>query len=396
MSETAAAWQSLADTEQATSSGVYTKKGAPLVRGEGARLYDAEGNEFIDCVAGIGTGNVGHCHPTVVAAIQAQAAQLLICPEIFHHEARATLQRRLVELGAEAGIQRVFLCNSGAEANEAALKFARVVSGRPGVIAAMRGFHGRSMGALSATWEKKYRGPFEPLVPGFSHVPYGKLDKLDAAVTDETGAVLLEVVQGEGGVRPGSREYLQGAQDLCRERGAFLILDEVQSGIGRTGRTFAYQHYDLKPDLVCLAKSLAAGVPMGAVLIGERLGQIPGRVHGSTFGGNPLAAVAANAVLDVLEQEQLCERAERLGAALQDKLRALDSPHVREVRGLGLMIGVELKQKVGPLVSALKDRGVLALGAGATVLRLLPPLVISEADLDTVVAAIGAALSELS
>lgn len=401
MSETAPtsqapAWKSLADTEQATSSGVYTKAGAPLVRGQGARLYDAEGNEFIDCVAGIGSGNVGHCHPTVVAAIQAQASQLLICPEIFHHEARATLQRRLVELGASAGIQRVFLCNSGAEANEAALKFARVVSGRPGVVAAMRGFHGRSMGALSATWEKKYRAPFEPLVPGFSHVPYGKLDKLEAALSEETGAVLLEVVQGEGGVRPGTREYLQGAQDLCRERGAFLILDEVQTGIGRTGRTFAYQHFDLQPDLVCLAKSLAAGVPMGAVLIGERLGAIPGRVHGSTFGGNPLASAAANAVLDVLEQEQLCERAERLGASLREKLRALDSPHVREVRGLGLMVGVELKQKVGPLVTALKGRGVLALGAGATVLRLLPPLVISEADLDTVVAAIGAALSELS
>lgn len=390
------AWQSLADTEQATSSGVYTKQGVPFVRGEGARLFDAEGNSYIDCVAGIGSGNVGHCHPTVVAAIQAQAAQLLICPEIFHHEARATLQRRLVELGASAGIQRVFLCNSGAEANEAALKFARVVSGRTGVVAAMRGFHGRSMGALSATWEKKYRAPFEPLVPGFSHVPYGKLDKLEEAIGEDTGAVLLEVVQGEGGVRPGTREYLQGAQALCRERGAFLILDEVQSGIGRTGRTFAYEHFDLRPDLVCLAKSLAAGVPMGAVLIGERLGAIPGRVHGSTFGGNPLASVAANAVLEVLEQEQLCERAERLGALLQDKLRALESPHVREVRGLGLMVGVELKQKVGPLVTALKARGVLALGAGATVLRLLPPLVISESDLDTVVVEIGAALSELS
>ncbi|MBL4847690.1 MAG: acetylornithine/succinylornithine family transaminase [Planctomycetes bacterium] len=388
-------WQSWADSEDQTTSGVYTKQGPPLVRGVGARLTDASGQEFIDCVAGIGTGNVGHSHPIVVAAIQHQASQLTICPEIFHHEERAKLQRRLVDLGASAGIERVFCCNSGAEAVEAALKFAKIVSGRPGVVAAMRGFHGRSMGALSATWEKKYREPFEPLVPGFSHVPYGKLDRLDAAIGDETGAVLLEVIQGEGGVRVGTAEYLQGAQALCRERGAFLILDEVQTGIGRTGRTFAYEHFDLRPDLVCLAKSLAAGVPIGAVLIGERLGAIPGRVHGSTFGGNPLAAAAANAVLDVLEDEGLCARAERLGGQLRAQLRALESPHVREIRGLGLMIGIELKRKVGPLVTALRSRGVLALGAGATVLRLLPPLVISEADLAAVVAAIDASLKEL-
>ena len=388
-------WQASAESEDLTTSGVYTKQGPPLVRGLGARVTDASGAEFIDCVAGIGTGNVGHSHPRVVAAIQRQASQLMICPEIFHHEERAKLQRRLVALGASAGIQRVFCCNSGTEAIEAALKFAKIVSARPGVVAAMRGFHGRSMGALSATWEKKYREPFEPLVPGFSHVPYGKLERLEEAVSEGTGAVLLEVIQGEGGVRVGTAEYLQGAQAICRERGAFLILDEVQTGIGRTGRTFSYEHFDLRPDLVCLAKSLAAGVPIGAVLIGERLGQIPGRVHGSTFGGNPLAAAAANAVLDVLEDEGLCARAERLGEQLRTQLRALDSPHIHEVRGLGLMIGVELKAKVAPIVNALRSRGVLALGAGPRVLRLLPPLVISEADLAAVVAAIDASLKEL-
>lgn len=387
-------WEASVALEDATTSGVYTKHGPPLVRGEGAKLYDAAGTEFIDCVAGIGSGNVGHCHPKVVAAIQAQAAQLTICPEIFHHEARARLQAQLVELGRSAGIQRVFCCNSGAEANEAALKFARITSERTGVVAAMRGFHGRSMGALSATWEKKYRAPFQPLVPGFGHVPYGKLDALDEAVDESVGAVLLEVVQGEGGVRPGTREYLQGAQRLCRERGAYLILDEVQTGIGRTGRTFAYEHFDLRPDLVCLAKSLAAGIPMGAVMIGERLGELPGRIHGSTFGGNPVACAAASAVLEVLAEEKLCERAEALGEKLRADLRALESPLVREVRGLGLMIGVELKQKVGPIVAGLRERGVLALGAGATVLRLLPPLTISSADLDLVVEAIAAALQD--
>lgn len=391
-SEVGSSW---AEVEQATSSGVYGKRGAPLVRGEGALLWDAEGNEFIDCVAGIGTANVGHCHPQVVAAIQAQAQALMVCPEIYHHEKRARLQQRLVELGASAGIQRVFLCNSGAEANEGALKFARVSTGRTGVVAAMRGFHGRTFGALSATWDKKYRGPFEPLVPGFSHVPYGKLDKLEAAVDETTAAVLLEVIQGEGGLRPGTADYLRGAQALCRERGALLILDEVQTGIGRTGRMFAFEHHGLRPDLVCLAKSLAAGIPMGAVLIGERVGAIPPRVHGSTFGGNPVASAAALAVLEAIESEGLCARAEALGERLRAGLEALASPLIKEVRGLGLMVGVELTIKVAPLNDALRERGVLALGAGPRVLRLLPPLVIEEDQLDRVVGLIGESLAEL-
>jgi acetylornithine/LysW-gamma-L-lysine aminotransferase len=387
--------QDLIDLEDATTSGVYTKQGAPLVRGEGAKLWDAEGKEFLDCVAGIGSGNVGHAHPRVVEAIQQQAKQLLICPELYHHELRARLQGKLVELGQGAGIERVFLCSTGAEANEGALKFARVATGRAGFVAAMRGFHGRTLGALSATWEKTYRQPFQPLVPGFEHVPYGKLDKLDAVVGDQTAAVLLEVVQGEGGVRPGAADYLRGAQELCHQRGALLILDEVQTGIGRTGRMFAYEHHDLRPDLVCLAKSLAAGVPMGAILIGERVGAIPKRVHGSTFGGNPLACAAALAVLETVEAEGLCARAERLGAKTRAGLEALNASAVREVRGLGLMIGVELKHKVGPLVKALRERGVLALGAGANVLRLLPPLVIAEPDLERVVSTIGECLAGL-
>ncbi len=376
----------------------YGERSVALTRGEGMRLWDAEGREYLDFFAGIAVCNLGHCHPAVTKAICDQAQKLVHVSNLYYIEAQTLLAASLCR---HSFAEKWFFCNGGAEANEAAIKLARRYwekqgTPKPGIITANQSFHGRTIATVTATGQPKYHDGFQPLVPGFSHVPYGKLDTLEAALSEDTGAVLLEVVQGEGGVRPGTREYLQGAQALCRERGAFLILDEVQTGIGRTGRTFAYQHFGLQPDLVCLAKSLAAGVAMGAVLIGERLGAIPGRVHGSTFGGNPLASAAANAVLDVLEEEQLCERAARLGASLQEKLRALDSPHVREVRGLGLMVGVELKQKVGPLVTALKGRGVLALGAGATVLRLLPPLVISEADLDTVVAAIGAALSELN
>lgn len=380
--------------EAAHTSGVYPKRAMALVRGEGARVWDADGREFIDCVAGIGSGNVGHCHPKVVEAIRAQAGQLLLCAETCYHPQRARLLDRLTA-AAKGPFQRAFLCNSGAEANEGALKFARIQSGRTGVVAAMRGFHGRTMGALSATWEKKYRAPFEPLVPGFSHVPYGKLEALEGAVGEGTGAVLLEVIQGEGGVRPGTADYLQGAQRLCRERGAFLILDEVQTGFGRTGRMFAYEHFDLEPDLVCLAKSIAAGVPMGAILIGERVGDLPPRIHGSTFGGNPLACAAANAVLDVIEEEGLVARAEALGRRFREGLAALGSPHVREVRGMGLMVGVECKAKVAPVLEGLFERGVFALPAGPTVLRFLPPLVISEADLDEVVAKTGEALAAL-
>ncbi len=380
--------------EAAHTSGVYPKRQVALVKGAGARVWDADGNEYVDCVAGIGSGNVGHCHPKVVEAIRAQAGELLMCPESFYHPLRARLLGRLT---AAAGMPRAFLCSSGTEANEGALKFARLFTKRSGVVACMRGFHGRSMGALSATWEKHYREPFLPLVPGFSHVPYDDLAKLEAAVTDETGAVLLEVVQGEGGVRPGSAEFLAGAQRLCRERGALLILDEVQTGFGRTGAMFAFQRYGLEPDLVCVAKSLGAGVPVGAILIGERLGELPPRVHGSTFGGNPLACATALAVLDVIEEEGLAARAEALGAKFRAALAELGSPLVREVRGLGLMVGVELKRKVAPVVEALFRRGVLALPTGTTVIRFLPPLVIEEELLlGRVVTAVGEALAEVA
>ncbi len=245
----------------------------------------------------------------------------------------------------------------------------------------MRGFHGRTMGALSATWEKKYREPFEPLVPGFRHVAYNDLAALEAAVTPETAAVILEVVQGEGGVRPGTAEFLRGAQRLCRERGALLIIDEIQTGFGRTGAMFACEHFGLEPDLLCVAKSMAGGLPMGAVLMGGRVGVLPPQVHGSTFGGNPLACAAAVAAIDYLESEKLPERAAELGAWFLARLARIEAPVVREVRGLGLMVGIELKQKVTPYLQALMAEGVLALPAGLTVMRFLPPLVISQAEL---------------
>lgn len=368
------------ELESQYTSGLYTKRPLAIVRGEGARLWDSDGHEYIDCVGGQGAGNLGHGNAAVADAIAAQARALIACPEMFYNDRRAQLMEKLVSL-APPGLQRVYLCNSGTEAVEAAFKFAWLKTGRRAVVAAMRGFHGRTMGALSATWEKKYREPFEPLVSGFRHIAYNDLAALDAAVTGQTAAVILEVVQGEGGVRPGTPDFLLGAQRLCRERGVMLIIDEVQTGFGRTGAMFACQHYDLQPDLLCLAKSIAGGVPMGAVLFGERIGQLPAQVHGSTFGGNPLACAASLAAIGYLESHQLADRAAELGAWFIERLKRIQSPLLREVRGLGLMVGIELKQKVTPYLQALMAEGVLALPAGLTVMRFLPPLVISQDDL---------------
>jgi acetylornithine/LysW-gamma-L-lysine aminotransferase len=383
---------SIIELENRHTSGVYSKRELVIVRGQGAVLYDDQGREYIDCVGAQGAANLGHAHPAIAAAIHQQAQRLISCPEMFYNDQRAALEARLC--GLAPGLDRVFLSNSGTEAVESALKFARACTGRSGIVAAMRAFHGRTFGALSATWNKHYRQAVEPLVPGFSHIPYNNLEKLEAALDGDTAAVLLEVVQGEGGVYPGDPDFLQGAQALCRERGALLILDEVQTGFGRTGRMFAYQHFGLEPDLLCLAKSIAGGLPMGATLIGGRLGEIPLAIHGSTFGGNPLACAAALAALDLYQQEELPARAAELGATLLEQLKKIDSPLVREVRGLGLMVGIEIKQKVAPYLQALAERGVLALPAGLTVIRLLPPLVIRREQLDQVVQALSEVLAE--
>ncbi len=369
------------------TSGVYAKRNLTLVRGKGALVWDDRGREYVDCAAGHGVASLGHSHPKVVQAIREQAEKIITCPEMFYNPVRAALLEKLIAL-APAGMERVFLSNSGTEAVEAAFKFARYSTGRTEIIAAMRGFHGRTMGALSATWNKKYRQPFQPLVPEIRHVPYNRAERLEAAVSEKTAAVILEVVQGEGGVNPGTAEFLRGAQEICRQRGALLIIDEVQTGFGRTGRMFALEHHDLHPDILCVAKALGGGVPIGATLLGERVRELHPGLHGSTFGGNPLSAAAAVAALDALVEENLPQRAAETGAYLMEALRRIESPLIREVRGLGLMIGVELKQKVAPYLTALQERGVLALNAGMNVIRLLPPLVLTQEQADRVVKAV--------
>jgi len=379
------------ELEQKHSAGTYPMREVVLVRGSGVHVWDETGRQYIDCVGGHGVSLLGHCHPAVTDAICEQAQRMVTCPGIFYNDRRAQLLAKLAEI---TGLERAFLCNSGTEAVEGAFKFARLSTGRTGIVAAMRGFHGRTMGALSATWEKQYREPFMPLVPGITHVPYDKIERMEQEITDETAAVIVEIVQGEGGVRPGSTDFFRGLRELCDERGALLIVDEVQTGFGRTGKMFAFQHHNIQPDILCLAKGIAGGVPMGAIMLGDRVTGLHSGAHGSTFGGNPLACAAALATIHTLETEGLPAPAAEKGDYVLDRLDQLDAPVIREIRGMGLMVGIELRTRARAYLEALIEQGVLALPAGPTVLRLLPPLVIGYEELDAVVAAIGRVLQE--
>ena len=375
--------QEIIDIETKHTSGVYAKQTLTIVRGQGASLFDADGVEYLDCSSGHGVANLGHAHPKIAEAIYKQANTLITLFETFPNDKRAELMKKITSL--VDGLDKVFLCNSGTESVEAAFKFARISTGRKNIIAAMRAFHGRTYGSLSATYNKKYREGFEPLVPGFSHVAYNNVEALDKAVNEETAAVILEVMQGEGGVYPATAEYIQAARRICDERGALLIVDEIQTGFGRTGRMFAIQHFGVTPDLLVCAKSLAGGVPMGAVLIGHSVKNLTPGVHGSTFGGNPLSCAAAVAAMGVMDEEDLPGQAAAKGQYLMDKLKKIESPNIREVRGMGLMIGIEMKQKVAPYIKILQEKKIIALNAGMTVIRLLPPLVITYEQLDHLV-----------
>jgi acetylornithine/LysW-gamma-L-lysine aminotransferase len=373
--------------ESQHTSGIYAKQPIIFVRGQGSLLWDIDGVEYLDCTSGHGVANLGHAHPKVAAALAEQSTRLLTLFETYYNDQRALLMQKIT--GLVPGLERVFLCNSGTEAVEAAIKFARISTQRTGITATLRAFHGRSMGALSATYNKKYREGFEPLVPGFRHVPYNNPGALESGIDDTTAAFIVEAVQGEGGVYPADPEYLQTARRICDQRGALLIVDEVQTGFGRTGKMFAFQHSGITPDLLCCAKSLAGGVPIGAVLIGPAVKNLNPGVHGSTFGGNPLSCAAGVAALQAIEDEGLAEQSAEKGAYLIEKLRQIDAPVVREVRGLGLMVGIELKAKAQPYIKALQARHILVLNAGMTVIRLLPPLVISYAQIDMLVAALA-------
>ena len=375
--------------EQTHSSGAVPRRGVTIVRASGAHLYDGTGRRWVDCSAAHGWAALGHGHPLVTEAIRAQAGRIVMLTESASNDARARWYTTLTEFlarefpGTDRGpLSRIAAANSGAEAIEAALKFARIRTGRTGVVAFTRGFHGRTFGALSATAPSPRRDAFAPLVPGFVHATYNDLASAEGKIGDDTAAVIVEVVQGEGGVHEGKAEFLQGIERVARERGALLIVDEIQTGFGRTGRWFASSWHGLQPDIIVLGKALGGGLPLGAAVWRRELGGFEPGFHGSTFAGAPLVMAASVAAMDALTAERLAERAASLGEKTVVRLRAMTSPQVRAVRGRGLMIGIELKGKVAPVIERLMERGVWALPAGLNVLRLLPPLNIPESDLD--------------
>ncbi|MGD9130213.1 MAG: aspartate aminotransferase family protein [Candidatus Bathyarchaeota archaeon] len=376
----------IVDAEEKIMANTFAKRDLVLTRGKGALVWDINGKEYIDCTGSYGVAVVGHCHPKVVEAVQRQVETLVACHASFYNDVRSELLQKIVQLAPE-GLGKVYLSNSGAESVECAIKLARRYSGKPEIVALMGAFHGKTMGALSATWKKKYRAPFMPLVPGFKHVPPDNLEEMRAAITDKTAAVLVEPVRGEGGILVPSDDFLPGLREICDEKDVLLIFDEVQTGFGRTGKIFACEHWNVTPDILCVAKSIAGGIPMGATFAREEVMSAFKRgEHSSTFSGNPLVCAAASAAIDVLDEEKLPERAATLGGYFKGKLEALAEKYriIREVRGLGLMLGMEMRFDVYNMLVGCMARGVLVLDAGRNVLRFLPPLVIEKEQIDRV------------
>jgi acetylornithine/N-succinyldiaminopimelate aminotransferase len=376
----------------------YSRAPICLVRGDGARVWDSDGKEYLDFGAGLAVASLGHCHPRVTGAIREAAATLLHVSNLYHTAPQIHLAKLLCE---HSFADRVFFGNSGAEANEAALKLARkyarerYASDRYEIIATHNAFHGRTFATVTATGQAKYQHGFEPLVPGFKHVPYNDLRAMERAIDNRTAAILVEPIQGEGGVHVPDDDYLPGLRKLCDETGALLILDEIQTGVARTGRLWAYEHAGIEPDIMTLAKALANGVPIGAMLTREEIARALGPgTHGSTFGGTPFVASVALATMQTIIEEKMPERAARLGRSLMDGLRRLAGGPggITEVRGRGLLIGVALDRPVAPIVDACRDAGLLVLSAGERVLRLAPPLIVEGRDCDEALAIIGRAL----
>ena len=372
---------------------VFSEKPIEIESGQGVTLTDASGNEYLDMGASYACTPLGHSHPEVVEAIAEQAAALTYVQGSYPVAARDALHERLAAV-APAALENVWLSNSGTEANEAALKFARHATGRSRIVATTGAFHGRTMGSLAATWKQKYRDGFEPLAGDVEFVQFGDGEDLVDAVDEETAAVLVEPIQGEGGVNPAPEGYLEVAREVTEDAGAALVFDEIQTGLGRTGSMWAAERYGLVPDILTTAKGLANGLPMGATLVRDWIAEDPGD-HGSTFSGGPTVAAAAETTLAVIEREGLPDHAGDLGEQLRSDLEATLGDTVRDVRGRGLMVGIEVKRGANRAVRDLAiEEGILALPAGRTVLRLLPPLIIDEGDVEQTVGAIERVIGE--
>lgn len=379
---------------------VFSRYPLVLTKGEGLYVYDANGKKYLDFLAGIAVNVVGHGHKKLVAAIAEQAAKLIHVSNLYHTIPQTTLAKTLAQL---SGLDRVFFANSGAEANEGAIKLARKYGktlnpDRVEIITTENCFHGRTLATLTATAQPKYQKGYEPLPQGFRYIPYNDIGALEKQVTDKTCAVILEPIQGEGGVNIPDAGYLEKAGEICRSRGALLVLDEIQTGMGRTGKLFAFQHTKLKPDIVTMAKGLGGGVPIGAFLATEKVASVfaPGD-HGTTFGGNALATAAANAVLDIIAEERLLDNAESMGQYLLQTLRKLQAKYpalVTEVRGLGLMVGMKLTKPGKDIVNQCMDKGIIINCTAGDVLRFVPPLTIQKTHVDEMVSVLDSVLAK--
>lgn len=382
--------------EQSSKYICFTYNRYPVVfsKGKGCKLWDVDGKEYLDFVAGLAVCNLGHCHTNVVAAIKEQAEKLIHVSNYYHNEPMIDLARLLCE---NSFAEKVFFCNSGAEANEAAIKLARKYAKENlgpekfEIITMLKSFHGRTMATITATGQERFHKGFEPLLEGFKYVPFNNLEALRGAISEKTCAIMMEPIQGEGGVNVPSKEYIQELRKLCNEQGILLIFDEVQTGIGRTGKLFAYEHFGIEPDVVTLAKGLANGVPIGAMLTKDKFASafVPG-THASTFGGNPLAAAAAVAVLKTIKKEDVLKNCNIVSGYLINRLKELMKgfDFIRDIRGMGLLIGMELSFDAGDIVKKCMERGILINYTNGNTLRFIPPLIVTADEVDILINAL--------
>lgn len=391
--------QAIVAMDQENYLPVFARYNLVLSHGEGPYVFDTEGKKYIDFLGGIAVNVLGHAHPALVKAVSEQAGKMIHCSNLYYTEVQATLAKKLAEL---SGLDKVFAGNSGAEANEGAIKLARkygktIAADKVEIITAEHSFHGRTLATLTATGQPKYQKGYEPLPGGFTHVPFNDIAALEAIMSAKTCAVMLEPIQGEGGVNIPDADYLIKVRQLCDKYSALLILDEIQTGIGRTGKMFAYELFGIKPDIVTLAKGLAGGVPIGAFITTSKVATaFTAGDHGSTFGGNPLACAAANAVLQVIEEEKLLENAQKIGDYLVDKLNALKSKYpalITEVRGKGLIVGAKLTIPGRDIVNSCLSQGAIINCTAGDVLRFVPPLTITKDHVDEMIAVLDKTLA---
>lgn len=383
-------------TEDDFMGNLFQRFPVTIEKGLGSHVWDINGKEYIDCMGGYGVALVGHRNPRVVKAIEEQLGKIITVHSSLYNKTREQFLENLIKI-APKGLAQVYLNNSGTEAVEAAIKFARKFTGKKGMIAMNGSYHGKSMGALSLTFSPKYRKKFEPLVEEVSFSPFGDIESLRSKINENTGFVILEPIQGESGINIPPDGFLQEVRRLCDEKNVLLIFDEIQSGLGRTGRMWASEHWDTTPDIMCLAKGIAGGVPMGATLVRpDILASMSKGEHSSTFGGNPLSCAAGTGAIQALTQDGLIENAQKMGKVFREGLESLKEKHpiIREIRGKGLMIGVELRFDVKDILMSGFEKGVLLLYSGRNIIRLLPPLVISQDDITQVLETMDVLFSE--